>query len=86
MSYAFGPLLALSRRAPVSWHHDAKILRVRLWELLGSSRFSKPGLAGLDLLLEDILRELPVKTFLEIGANDGYNRSKPRRSCSRVAS
>ncbi len=47
--------------------------RRRLFEAVGSARYSRPAPDGLDLKLERYLPE--TGTFLEAGANDGYTWS-----------
>jgi FkbM family methyltransferase len=47
--------------------------RRRLFEAVGSERYSRPGYDGIDMKLQ---RYLPaIGTFLEAGANDGYTWS-----------
>jgi FkbM family methyltransferase len=58
---------------PETLKREIKIGRARIAELLGSERFSMPGLSGLD---RKVMAHLPnCGTFLEVGANDGFAQS-----------
>ncbi|MGI8664199.1 MAG: FkbM family methyltransferase [Acidimicrobiales bacterium] len=59
---------------PMTLRRTLKIRRVRLFETLGSSRYSRPALDHLDEQLRPFLPSTPG-VFLEIGANDGYTQS-----------
>ena len=48
--------------------------RRNIYERLGSSRFSRPGLAGLDRRIERWV-DFDGGCFIEAGANDGFNQS-----------
>lgn len=52
-----------------------KIARAHAFERLGSQRYSFPGLNNLDVLVAPYLTGLSEKSFLEIGAFDGYSKS-----------
>jgi FkbM family methyltransferase len=64
----------VSRLLPLGWRKSFKVARLRLFERLGSQRYSFPALNELD---RKLLNRLPggEGTFLEIGANDGYSQS-----------
>lgn len=51
-----------------------KINRARLFETIGSARYSTPALSRLDRVMLQYLPDEPG-VFLEIGANDGYAQS-----------
>jgi FkbM family methyltransferase len=63
-----------ARRAFVRRRSDAGRLRRRAFERIGSARYSRPALHGLDAKLEG---HLPFERgfFVEAGANDGYLQS-----------
>ena len=63
----------LKASMPLRWRKRMKVARAKVFESLGSTRFSHPALFGLDLLMAQILPD--VGTFLEVGANDGYDQS-----------
>jgi FkbM family methyltransferase len=59
---------------PVAARSVVKIVRSRIFEAAGSTRYAFPGLWDLDRRLLEHVPERPG-TFLEIGANDGYSQS-----------
>jgi FkbM family methyltransferase len=61
---------------PVSTSLRSRLRRLRrgAFELLGSDRYSRPGLHGLDRLLETFV-DFDKGYFVEAGANDGYQQS-----------
>lgn len=65
---------SLKRALPLELRRSIKISRARAFEAIGSSRFSRPALLGLDRKLSHYLQQEPG-VFLEIGANDGYSQS-----------
>jgi FkbM family methyltransferase len=65
---------ALIRLPPDSIRSLMKIGRARIFELMGSDRFSSPALNRLDDKVRPYLASQPG-VFLEIGANDGYSQS-----------
>ena len=64
---------SVKKAIPESWRRSAKINRALWSERLGSRRYSRPALFGLDAKLAAYLPSAGV--FLEIGANDGYSQS-----------
>jgi FkbM family methyltransferase len=63
----------LRQATPFAVKSSIKIVRARMAEWLGSTRYSYPALNDLD---RHMLDRLPAHgTFLEIGANDGYSQS-----------
>lgn len=54
---------------------QGKARRLYLSELVGSRRWSRPGLDGLDLRLVDAVGARRNGVFLEFGANDGLQQS-----------
>jgi FkbM family methyltransferase len=67
-----GRVLTAGRRA--FYNLDGPWLRCRLFEALGSRRYSWPALNELDRRLQPLLPDRPG-TFLEAGAHDGYTQS-----------
>jgi FkbM family methyltransferase len=67
---------ALLRWTPLRHRRTRKRLvhaRRRVYEAIGSTRYSRPGHDGLDAKLEEYLPA--CGTFVEVGANDGYTWS-----------
>jgi len=56
------------------WKRWARRCRRRLWESVGSDRFSRPALHELDRKLERYL-DFDGGFFIEAGANDGFEQS-----------
>jgi len=67
-------LAEAKRLVPKSIRRSLKINRARVFERLGSARYSRPALDRLD---EKVLAFLPSTpgVFVELGANDGYSYS-----------
>lgn len=66
------PILTAARRA--FYNLDGPWVRCRLFEALGSRRYSWPALNEIDRRLEPLLPNRPG-TFIEAGAHDGYTQS-----------
>ena len=66
------PPIQRARRA--FYNAGGPYLRARLFERLGSERFSRPALFDLDARLEALLPPGPG-IFVEAGAHDGYTQS-----------
>ncbi len=67
------PHVSMRESVPLRWRKTAKVSRARLFEAIGSHRYSFPAINGLD---RKMLHRLPRSgTFLEVGANDGYSQS-----------
>lgn len=58
---------------PPRWRKRAIWTRAQVCESIGLRRYSRPGLYGLDTVLEPLLPDTGV--FLEVGANDGFDQS-----------
>jgi FkbM family methyltransferase len=65
-------VLTSARRA--FYNADGPWRRNRLFERLGSTRYARPALHGMDERLEALLPSTPG-TFMEAGAHDGYTQS-----------
>jgi FkbM family methyltransferase len=65
-------LVAAARRA--FYNADGPWIRRGLFEAVGSRRYSRPALHGMDRALEDLLPPHPG-VFVEAGAHDGYTQS-----------
>jgi FkbM family methyltransferase len=61
------------RSKAITAYRAAKFRRARIAERFGSSKYSTPAQAGMDVALAKILS--PGGTFIEAGANDGYRQS-----------
>src|SRR3954469_21340764 len=72
MRSLLGRALTAARRA--FYNLDGPWLRCRLFEALGSRRYSWPALNDLDRSLQRLLPDRPG-TFMEAGAHDGYTQS-----------
>ena len=59
---------------PLEWRPFLRRMRRRVFELLGSDRFSRPSQHDID---RKIQKYLPQRNgfFIEAGANDGYSQS-----------
>jgi FkbM family methyltransferase len=65
--------VGVKRLVPYRVRRRLKISRAHAFEALGSERYSRPALYGLDVSLSERLPS--AGTFLEIGAADGYSQS-----------
>ena len=72
MPSRMGRVLTAGRRA--FYKLDGPWIRCRLFEALGSRRYSWPALNELDRRLQPLVPD-PPGTFLEAGAHDGYTQS-----------
>ncbi|MCE9623082.1 MAG: FkbM family methyltransferase [Actinomycetia bacterium] len=65
---------SLRDRVPAGVRKSIAVTRAKLFESVGSRRYSRPALNQLDTKLLSYLPDGPG-VFLEVGANDGYSQS-----------
>jgi FkbM family methyltransferase len=69
------PMSALTRARRAFYNADGPWRRRGVFEALGSRRYSRPALHGMDARLETLLDGKRGGVFLEAGAHDGFTQS-----------